>query len=69
MRRSVLFLLTVYQRCLSPLLPPSCRFEPSCSRYAASAIREYGLGRGILKAAWRLLKCHPCHPGGYGPVR
>jgi putative membrane protein insertion efficiency factor len=68
-RRIALFFISLYQRWISPLLPPSCRFEPSCSRYAADAIQEFGLCRGLLKALWRLLKCHPLHPGGYDPIK
>jgi uncharacterized protein len=58
-----------YQRWISPLLAPACRFEPTCSHYAADAIRRYGFLRGTGKACWRLLKCHPFHPGGEDPVR
>lgn len=68
MTKAALVLIRIYQRCLSPLLPRSCRFEPSCSCYAAGAIKRYGVLRGGARAAWRLLKCHPFHPGGYDPV-
>ena len=61
-------LISLYQRFLSPLLPPACRFHPTCSHYAAEAITRHGLGRGGLLALWRLIKCHPFHPGGYDPV-
>ncbi|MBI3752939.1 MAG: membrane protein insertion efficiency factor YidD [Deltaproteobacteria bacterium] len=61
-------ILRVYQYCLSPLLPPSCRFYPSCSSYAREALERYGAGKGIGFALRRLLKCHPFHPGGYDPV-
>ena len=57
-----------YRLLLSPLLPPSCRFEPSCSRYMEEAIQRHGLLRGGWKGARRLLRCHPFHPGGYDPV-
>lgn len=53
-----------YQRYVSPLLVPSCRFYPSCSEYAVQAIAHYGPFRGILKAVWRLLRCHPLSRGG-----
>jgi hypothetical protein len=61
-------LIRVYQAAISPLIPPSCRFYPSCSRYAAEAIRRHGAMRGTVLAAWRLAKCHPLHPGGFDPV-
>ena len=66
--RAALLLITLYQRMVSPFLPQSCRFEPSCSRYAAEAIRSFGFSRGLLKSLHRLSKCHPLHPGGYDPV-
>lgn len=68
-RRCALLLIALYQRLLSPLLPRSCRFEPSCSVYAAGVIEKYGLLRGLPKALLRILKCQPFHPGGYDPVR
>jgi uncharacterized protein len=57
-----------YQRWISPLLPPSCRFSPSCSEYAAGAVERFGLVHGGWLALRRLLRCHPFHPGGYDPV-
>lgn len=56
-----------YQRTISPLLGPVCRFEPSCSRYMIGALRKYGLLKGLWKGTGRLLRCHPWHPGGYDP--
>jgi len=61
-------MISFYQRAISPFLPPSCRFQPSCSQYAAEAIERFGALRGTGKAFVRLLKCHPFHPGGYDPV-
>ncbi len=61
-------LIRGYQRWISPLLPRTCRFYPSCSEYAAQAVARYGLLRGCWFAARRLLRCHPLHPGGFDPV-
>jgi putative membrane protein insertion efficiency factor len=61
--------IVVYQRLISPALPRRCRYEPTCSNYAVQAIREYGILRGLVLAAWRLLRCNPFSPGGYDPVR
>lgn len=57
-----------YQRFLSPMLPPMCRFHPTCSQYAVEALQVHGLGRGSLLATWRLMRCHPLNPGGFDPV-
>jgi putative membrane protein insertion efficiency factor len=65
----LVFLIRVYQRLISPLLPPSCRFTPTCSEYAVEAIKKRGAFRGSYMAARRLLRCHPFHPGGYDPVK
>lgn len=58
-----------YQKLVSPMLPRTCRFYPSCSAYCAEAIARYGLLKGGLAGLGRLLRCHPFHPGGYDPVR
>jgi putative membrane protein insertion efficiency factor len=57
-----------YQRFVSPMLPPTCRFYPSCSQYAYEAIAKYGIIKGTRLAAWRLLRCNPFGRGGYDPV-
>ena len=67
MDRLAVTLLRGYQWAISPLLPPSCRFAPTCSEYAAQAIADHGLGRGAFLTARRLLRCHPFDPGGYDP--
>ena len=69
MRRAFLLLITLYQRWVSPLFAPACRFDPSCSQYACEAIERYGALRGCGMACFRLLKCHPFHPGGCDPVK
>ena len=62
-------LIKAYRRFVSPMLPRSCRFTPSCSLYTLQAIEKYGLLKGGLMGAWRLLRCHPFSVGGYDPVR
>jgi hypothetical protein len=68
MRRLALFLLRCYKRFLSPLLPPMCRFEPTCSVYTMQAVEKYGVLRGVWLGARRLGRCHPFNPGGWDPV-
>ena len=58
-----------YQRLLSPLLPARCKYHPTCSQYALDALREYGLARGAVLAAWRLLRCNPWSHGGVDYAR
>jgi len=61
-------LIKVYQIGISPLLPKSCRYYPTCSHYAIEAINKYGAFKGCLLALKRILRCHPFHKGGYDPV-
>ena len=68
MRSVALFLLRCYKRFLSPLLPPMCRFEPTCSVYTMQAVEKYGTLRGIWLGIRRLGRCHPFNPGGWDPV-
>ncbi|MBE0598370.1 MAG: membrane protein insertion efficiency factor YidD [Desulfuromonadales bacterium] len=67
--RIFISLIRVYQLCLSPLKPPTCRFYPSCSSYAVEALRRYGALVGCWKSLGRICRCHPFHPGGYDPVK
>jgi uncharacterized protein len=60
--------IIVYQRVVSPAIPRRCKYEPTCSRYAVEAVREYGILRGLVLAGWRLLRCNPWSYGGYDPV-
>ena len=69
MRLLALVLLRTYKLLISPLLPPACRFWPTCSRYAYEAIERYGVCQGGWLTLCRLARCHPFHPGGYDPVR
>jgi hypothetical protein len=68
MKTTILAALRAYQALARPLLPPACRFHPSCSDYAAQSVERFGAARGLLLAARRLLRCHPLHPGGCDPV-
>ncbi|MBV8196935.1 MAG: membrane protein insertion efficiency factor YidD [Candidatus Eremiobacteraeota bacterium] len=68
MRAALLLAIRGYQRLLSPLAPPACRFAPSCSQYAYEAIEKHGWLRGVRLAVARLLRCHPGNPGGFDPV-
>lgn len=63
-----ILLIRAYQRGVSPWLPRSCRFYPTCSQYAVEAIEKHGILRGGGLAARRVLRCHPGNPGGYDPV-
>jgi hypothetical protein len=67
-RSIAVFLITLYQKLISPMFPSSCRFSPTCSQYAKDAIVKYGIARGSYLAARRILRCHPFHPGGYDPI-
>jgi putative membrane protein insertion efficiency factor len=67
-QRVAIACIGVYQRVLSPLLGPRCRFHPSCSEYARECILRFGPWRGSLLALGRLMRCHPFHPGGHDPV-
>jgi hypothetical protein len=68
MRAVLLFIIRAYRFLLSPWIGNHCRFHPTCSCYAITAIERFGAGRGAYLAIRRLLKCHPLHQGGYDPV-
>ncbi|HEX5203481.1 membrane protein insertion efficiency factor YidD [Paractinoplanes rhizophilus] len=61
-------MVVAYRRYVSPVLPARCRFYPSCSAYSLEALQKHGAIRGTGLTIWRLLRCHPFHPGGYDPV-
>lgn len=65
----ILYILRMYKRAISPMLPPACRFSPSCSEYAIEAFETKGLFKALWMTVVRLSKCHPFHPGGYDPVQ
>ena len=69
MRTLVTRLLRFYKAWISPWLPSTCRFEPTCSDYMRLAVERYGVLRGVWLGAKRLLRCHPLHAGGFDPVR
>lgn len=67
----LMFLLALvrgYRMLISPLFPPSCRFQPTCSQYALDALEAYGPWQGSWLTVRRILRCHPLHPGGFDPV-
>jgi len=64
----IIRIIRYYKDYLSPFLPDSCRFYPSCSEYSAEAIERYGIIKGLMLSLGRLMRCHPFHPGGYDPV-
>ncbi|MDE2090199.1 MAG: membrane protein insertion efficiency factor YidD [Gammaproteobacteria bacterium] len=68
MRKLLILLISAYRYLISPLLGPHCRFYPSCSSYAMTAIERFGAARGSWLALRRLSRCHPWHPGGVDPV-
>lgn len=67
-RRAVVAPIRGYRRWVSPALGPRCKYEPSCSGYAAEAIERFGILRGLVLAVWRLLRCNPWSHGGFDPV-
>lgn len=68
MKRLFLALIGAYRRWISPAMPRRCRYEPTCSSYAAESIRRFGVLRGTLLATWRILRCNPFSHGGFDPV-
>ncbi len=69
MSRVAILLLRIFKYAISPILPPACRFTPTCSEYTADAIAQYGVLKGTAMGIRRLRRCHPFSDGGYDPVR
>jgi len=63
-KRTVIILLKIYQKIISPIYPASCRYYPTCSNYAIMSVEKYGVFKGLLKAIWRVLRCNPFSKGG-----
>ncbi|MCK9211357.1 MAG: membrane protein insertion efficiency factor YidD [Ignavibacteriaceae bacterium] len=68
MKHIFIFIIKGYQKAISPLFPPSCRFYPTCSEYAIQALSKYGVFKGSAKATWRILRCNPFNKGGFDPL-
>ncbi len=68
MKRAFQLVIRIYKSAISPVLPPSCRFYPSCSDYAHEALERHGVIRGGYMSIARILRCHPFNPGGHDPV-
>ncbi|QTN01469.1 membrane protein insertion efficiency factor YidD [Sediminibacillus dalangtanensis] len=68
MKRLFILFIKVYQKVISPIKPPTCRFYPTCSQYGLESLEQFGVIKGGFLTIKRLLKCHPFHPGGFDPV-
>jgi hypothetical protein len=68
-KRIIIFFIRIYKKLISPILPDSCRFYPSCSQYAIDAIEKYGAFKGGMMTSYRILRCNPFNKGGYDPVK
>jgi putative membrane protein insertion efficiency factor len=68
MRNVFILLIRGYKKLISPLLPPSCRFYPTCSEYSIQALEKHGVIKGGIKSIWRILRCNPLTKGGYDPI-
>ena len=64
LKKFVIKFLKGYQKFISPIYPPSCRYYPTCSQYSIEAVEKYGVAKGLLKAVWRVLRCNPFAKGG-----
>ncbi|MCK5567557.1 MAG: membrane protein insertion efficiency factor YidD [Actinomycetia bacterium] len=69
MKIIIIFFIKIYKRFISPILPDSCRFYPSCSQYAIDAVQRHGAVKGGMMTAYRIIRCNPFNKGGYDPVK
>lgn len=69
MKKVVIAILKMYKKVISPILPDSCRFYPTCSEYAMQAVGKYGVLKGSIKSMYRIIRCNPFNKGGYDPVK
>jgi len=69
MKKVLIKIVEFYQNAISPFLPKSCRYTPTCSQYTIEALEKYGAMKGTYIGAKRILRCHPFHPGGYDPLK
>ena len=69
MKKFVISILRFYKKFISPALPDSCRFYPTCSEYAVTAVKKYGVLKGSIKSIYRIMRCNPFNKGGYDPVK
>jgi putative membrane protein insertion efficiency factor len=67
-KKILLLMIRFYILAISPLLPPRCRFYPSCSRYSYEAVNKFGIKKGLFLSFKRIIRCHPLHAGGYDPL-
>ncbi|MCD6120808.1 MAG: membrane protein insertion efficiency factor YidD [Spirochaetales bacterium] len=68
MKYVFIFIIALYQKFISPLTPPTCRFYPTCSNYSKQALMKYGIFKGSYLSVKRVLRCNPFNPGGYDPL-
>ena len=68
MKKAIIYVLRLYKKFVSPLLPNACRFTPTCSEYAMEALEVHGLLRGLYLSVWRVLRCNPFGKAGFDPV-
>lgn len=68
MKKILLSVIRFYQKCISPLFPPACKYHPTCSQYGYEAVERFGIFKGSALALWRFLRCNPFSKGGYDPV-